>query len=364
MSLFTTYRERRLWLWTFAIVVAIYSTLGLTGTLAGFLRKHGLMEASFIFGAFLIVATIVAQGLKARPGGTEIAVALGIAAAYLMVFVRMSITEERTHLIEYGLVGAFIHEALTERASQDRHVPMPALLAILATTLVGVLDECIQAFLPSRVFDPFDILFNFLAGTMAVVARLAMAPVQRPGWRVWFLWLMAAAYGWGTAVEVTRLGELSLQSSPPRILAAYWGVTAAGILVGVLQWLVLRKKVARSGWWVLTSFGAAAVFGILVFGIGTVNADVGWIAGTGLFGTVAGVLQWLVLKRQIQGAGWWVLASTVGWIVGIPVGEMVGWNGLGAAYGAVTGTALVWLLRQPALEQDIRATRFITQIPQ
>ena len=71
---------------------------------------------------------------------------------------------------------------------------------------------------------------------------------------------------------------------------------------------------------------------------------------------------------------WWVLASTVGWavggsvgvevgsfgdiivagyvgvavggIVGGPVGGFVGWAALGAVYGAVTGTVLVWLLRQ------------------
>ena len=190
-----------------------------------------------------------------------------------------------------------------------------------------------------------------------IAARLAIAPQRRPGWRVWFLWLMAGAYGWGTAVEVTGLGELTLQSSPPRILAAYLGVTIAGILVGVLQWLVLRRKVARAGRWVLASLGAAAIFGVVVFGVGMVNADVGWVAGTGLFGTVAGVLQWLVLKRQVRGAGWWVLASTVGWVVGIPVGEMVGWNGLGAAYGIITRTVLVWLLRQrpPGADQHQRS---------
>lgn len=72
-----------------------------------------------------------------------------------------------------------IYEALTERASLGRRVPVPALLAILTTTLVGVLDECIQAFLPSRVFDPIDMLFNFLAGTMSVVASVALAWARR-----------------------------------------------------------------------------------------------------------------------------------------------------------------------------------------
>ena len=120
----------------------------------------------------LVGATIVTQGVKARPGGTEIAVALGVTAAYLMVFLRMAVLEERTHLIEYGVLGVFIHEALAERARQGRRVPLPPLLAILATAALGLLDECIQAFLPSRIFDPQDILFNLLAGTMAVAASV------------------------------------------------------------------------------------------------------------------------------------------------------------------------------------------------
>ena len=56
--------------------------------------------------------------------------------------------------MEYGVVAVFVYEALTERASRGRRVPVPALLAALATSLLGVLDECIQAFLPSRVLDP------------------------------------------------------------------------------------------------------------------------------------------------------------------------------------------------------------------
>ena len=180
MSLFTSTRERRLWLWTLAVVVAIYSTLGLAATLVGVLRDRGLIDIVFIFGFLLILATIVMQGLKTRVRGAEITVMLGVAAVYLMVFVRMVISVvERTHLIEYGVVAVFIHEALLERASQGRRVPAPALLAILATSLVGVLDECIQAFLPSRVFDSRDILFNILAAVMAVAASAALAWVRQ-----------------------------------------------------------------------------------------------------------------------------------------------------------------------------------------
>ena len=122
-------------------MIAIYSTLGLARTLAGALRDSGLLEASFVLGMLLVGATIVTQGLKTRPEAAEIGVALGVAAAYLMVFIRMAIPTERAHLIEYGVVAVFIYEALTERASQGRRVPVPALLTVLATALVGVIDE-------------------------------------------------------------------------------------------------------------------------------------------------------------------------------------------------------------------------------
>jgi hypothetical protein len=178
VPLYTSHRERRLWAWTLVVVVAIYSTLGLTGTLAEALRARGLLAAAFMLGMLLVGATILVQGLKARPGGAEVAVALGVTTAYFMVFLRMAI-EERSHLIEYGVVAAFVHEALEERAAQRRRVPAPAVLAVLVTALIGVVDECIQAFLPGRVVDPRDMLFNVLAAVMAVVAKVGLRWARR-----------------------------------------------------------------------------------------------------------------------------------------------------------------------------------------
>ena len=182
MNIFSSYRERRLWLWVLAVMVAIYATLGLAQTLAETLRERGLLDVSiglFLLCMFLVGATILTQGLKVRPGGAEVAVAIGVATAYLLVFTRMTVPTERSHLIEYGVVGILIYEALIERASSGRRVPLPPLLAVLATVVLGVLDECIQAILPNRVFDPVDILFNLLAGTMAVGASVALAWARR-----------------------------------------------------------------------------------------------------------------------------------------------------------------------------------------
>ena len=181
MFLFSSQRERRLWIWTALVVAAIYSTLGLARTLTDRLGNDFFSVWLFLLGCLLILLTVITQGLKVRPGGAEIAVALGVAAAYLLILVRMSAPTERSHLVEYGVVAVFIHEALTERAARGRRVPLPALLAIAAASLVGVIDELIQRVIPGRVFDPVDILFNVLAAVMAVGASVALRRARRWG---------------------------------------------------------------------------------------------------------------------------------------------------------------------------------------
>ncbi len=178
--------------------------------------------------------------------------------------------------------------------------------------------------------------------------RNEVRPMMPVGWRLWLWWVLASTVGWAVGGPV----GVAVGSSGDIIVAGYVGVAVGGIVAGELQWLVLRRQVAGAGWWVLASTVAAAVVGVVVFGVGVVSADVGWVGGAGLFGTVVGVLQWLVLRRQVARAGWWVLASTVGWVVGGPVGGFVGWAALGAVYGAITGSVLVWLLRQRLPDSD------------
>ena len=178
MVRFVSRRERRLWLWTLAIVVAIFSTLGLAGTLAEQLAQTGLTTVGFAAAMLLVGVTVVIQGLRTKPTGAEIGVALGVAVVYLMVLLRMALAE-RSHLIEYGVVASFIYEALKERKGQGGRVPVPSVLAVLATGVVGVLDESIQLLLPNRHFDPVDMVFNALAAVMAVLARVALARARR-----------------------------------------------------------------------------------------------------------------------------------------------------------------------------------------
>ena len=180
MFLFTSKRERNLWLWAFAVIIAIYSTLGLAGKLAANLRERNLLDSIYVFGFALAVIAIIGSGVKLRMGKYEIWVALGLVAVYGMVSVRFFLSpEERTHLFEYGIVATLIHQALLERKRNEGNVSVPALLAIIITALLGWLDEGIQALLPNRVYDISDVLFNALASVMAVIASVILSAARK-----------------------------------------------------------------------------------------------------------------------------------------------------------------------------------------
>lgn len=342
-------RERRLWLWTGAAVLAIYSTIGVARTVSDALRDRNLLRVTLAFMLVLVLGPAAWRWVKSRPDWREIGALLGVVFAYWMVWIRTTGWEERTHLLEYGVVAALIHMALLERRSNGHDVAVPAALALAATATLGLLDEIVQAVLPDRYFDPRDVFFNFVAAFMVIAARLALAPQKRPAWRVWFLWLWATAFGWGQGVYLgwyARGEPKTLEAVPDNLTAGYLGVITGATLICVLQWLVLRRHLTGALRWIVASIVALAVVGTVILGVGALDPDVGWIAGVSLFGTTVGVLQWALLRRQFPRAGWWIPASTVGWVAGMPFGDLNGPPGLGAVYGAVTATAIVWVLRQ------------------
>ena len=173
--------------------------------------------------------------------------------------------------------------------------------------------------------------------------------------QVWLWWVLASTVGWAVGGPV----GVSVGSPDSLILTGYLAVAGGGLVAGGLQSLALRRQVWGSSWWVLVShIKASGVAGVVISVVSIiVDPDVGWVVGVGLFGTVLGTLQWVALRRYVTGAGWWVVASTLGWILGGPAtalvgptgAEHVGWAVHGTVYGVVTGSVLVWLLRRPML---------------
>ena len=181
MSFFSSNRERRLWTALVIVLAAIYATLAHAPAIAAMLRERNELTSTMFVGSLVALVLIAVLFIRSRPGRAEIAVGLGILIVYLTAWIRIGVAtpEERTHLFEYSLVAALVHEALLERRENGRHVPVPAILALIISILLGWLDEGIQSLLPNRVYDIMDVLFNALAATMIIGARWILAFVRR-----------------------------------------------------------------------------------------------------------------------------------------------------------------------------------------
>src|SRR6185436_12561541 len=168
-------------------------------------------------------------------------------------------------------------------------------------------------------------------------------------------WLLANAAGVAAGFASAKaLGQFSF--------------VCAAIIPSVLQWLLLRGKVTGMDWWpVMSSVGLTAGFFLGMLPMNMAGVDGPQVAplfalGFALMGAVPGTLQWLLLRRRVSGAGWWVMASSIGMVgcgmtfIRLTRGAYVNviWGGAagGTVYGAVTGVVLNWLLRSSRRDDD------------
>jgi hypothetical protein len=220
---------------------------------------------------------------------------------------------------------------------------------------------------------------------------------------LWVRWIIANALGelfglgmtFGVAVLLfTRIGDTG---SVLVILLTFTAAVASGALeatiVGLAQWWAMHpwfRGISRLSWWLATMIGAliAYVLGYLPSTLMNLGEQVSeaapmaeppqyvillLAAGMGLVGgAVLSFAQWMVLRRHVTGAGIWVPANMLAWMLGMPVifwgidAAMLGqplWQALliislallvsGAIVGAVHGAILVRLADQPGRSQQI-----------
>ena len=159
---FNTDKEKRRWVWVLLVWMAIFSTLFIGRPLIELFRNQDIQAVIFVLGMFLVGVTILLYALRTKPGKIEITVLLGFVAVYTMLILRLGLPE-RSHLIEYSVLAIFVHRAFEERFRAEGGTTKPVLYAFVFTALIGVLDEGLQYFLPDRVFDTNDIIFNSFA---------------------------------------------------------------------------------------------------------------------------------------------------------------------------------------------------------
>lgn len=106
-----------------------------------------------------------------------------------------------------------------------------------------------------------------------------------------------------------------------------------GSIAGVPQWLSLRPHVPACRWWMLAS-GLGAYVAFIVLEVVVTNSTLLVYAIAGL---LIGLAQWPVLRRRVPRAGWWVAASAVGYVVGGAAALTIG-TGLNGLVGMVSPT--------------------------
>lgn len=145
-------------------------------------------------------------------------------------------------------------------------------------------------------------------------------------WAFLFLWLMATTVGW-------LLGRFIFPN-----LAFF----VIGIALGVLQWFVIQHKITNSWRWILaTAIGWSLGSVIILFLIPT---GMDFLAGV-VVGVTTGIAQWLILRREVYWAAWWIMISIVAWTTGMAL--LPGIMLTGVMAGVITGIALELLLRYP-----------------
>jgi hypothetical protein len=180
---------------------------------------------------------------------------------------------------------------------------------------------------------------------------------------MWLEWTLATALGMLLGFLPSLLLVNLLDLTVARLIVPLW----AGFLIGLAQWVVLRKYINEASDWVLAAGASWAIgfaLGLFIM-TGLTGTGLDGFVGYILFGMIVAVVQWPVLRREIPNIWMWILANVVGWTAGFYLSELsldLFFNGpainpvastavlsgvSGLIAGAITGVALVLIVRRP-----------------
>ncbi len=152
-------------------------------------------------------------------------------------------------------------------------------------------------------------------------------------WSFWLQWVILSAMFISlsyTGIDLVERPIVTRLVSDPWVREGLMvlGLGLLGGLVGVGQWLLLRRYLNHASQWGMaiaaTYWLGASLTEIASFtGIGLIPS---FAASFVLLGPVCGILQWIILRSQVDRAGWWVFTQTMSWLVLFAVTTIIGYG--------------------------------------
>lgn len=124
-----------------------------------------------------------------------------------------------------------------------------------------------------------------------------------------------------------------------------------GIALGILQWFILQHHIHRAYWWIIATTVGFLIGSTLLISLLPEGMD--FLAGA-ILGVTTGTGQWLVLRRAVYWSGWWIVINVVAWTTGMAL--LPGILLTGVVVGVITGIAMELLLRSPKLVIELQET--------
>ncbi len=156
--------------WRLAIAViytmAIYATIFIARPITVFLREHSLIYPAIlaVFSAVTAASVYCASRHGGDVSGRLVRITLMFALLGVFAFTSLESIEETMHFVEYSILSILIYRALSSAYQSHKLYTM----AIAITFVLGWLDEVIQYFVPSRVYDIRDVFLNVLGGCVGL----------------------------------------------------------------------------------------------------------------------------------------------------------------------------------------------------
>lgn len=154
------------WILAFVWVACIYATLSIVRTVCEYLRE----AIPFSLAIYGLIVSLIFSGLiyifwrYRRVHLSTLILFSGIFGLYLLGLNIITIPEEKVHFVQYGVLAFFIY-----KASKESFPRLTAyVISFVLTSFFGVIDECIQHFLPTRFFGWKDIYLNAASAALAL----------------------------------------------------------------------------------------------------------------------------------------------------------------------------------------------------